>query len=233
MVYSSFASYYAKKSLSSLQLSRDINVTQTTAWFMLHRIRAVTKLESFSIPLKSTVEIDETCIGGKEKNKHQNKKTKSTQGCSTKTKTVVIGMIERNGNAQVQVITKVNSKTIEKIAINNILIGSTILSDEWGAYKVLEKLYNHEYINHDLGKYIRESVSTNTIESFWALFKRGIIGLSCSIRKKHIERYLNEFVFRCNHKNYNVSNMFNAILLNTGNYLFYKALVGRYETQSS
>nr|WP_157769117.1 hypothetical protein [Rickettsia conorii] len=76
MVYSSFASYYAKKSLSSLQLSRDINVTQTTAWFMLHRIREVTKLESFSIPLKSTVEIDETYIGGKEKNKHQNKKLK-------------------------------------------------------------------------------------------------------------------------------------------------------------
>lgn len=96
-------------------------------------------------------------------------------------------------------------------------MGSTILSDEWGAYKILEKLYNHEYINHDLGKYIRESVSTNTIESFWAVFKRGIIG-SYSISKKHIERYLNEFVFRCNHKNYNVSNMFNAILLNTGNY---------------
>ncbi|AFC69954.1 transposase [Rickettsia amblyommatis] len=115
-------------------------------------------------------------IGGKEKNKHQNKKTKGTPGLSTKTKTVVIGMIERNGNAKAQVITKVNSKTIEKIAINNILIGSTILSDEWGAYKVLEKLYNHEYINHDLGKYIRESVSTNTIESFWAVFKRGIVG---------------------------------------------------------
>ncbi|MEG8230606.1 transposase [Candidatus Rickettsia tasmanensis] len=79
---------------------------------------------------------------------------KGTQGRSTKTKTVVIGMIERNGNAKAQVITKVNSKTIEKIAINNIPIGSTILSDEWGAYKVLEKLYNHEYINHDLGKYI-------------------------------------------------------------------------------
>ncbi|AFB26408.1 MULTISPECIES: IS1595 family transposase [spotted fever group] len=183
MVYSSFTSYYAKKSLSSLQLSRDINVTQTTAWFMLHRIREVTKLESFSIPLKSTVEIDETYIGGKEKNKHQNKKTKSTQGGSTKTTTVVIGMIERNGNAKAQVITKVNSKTIEKIAINNILIGSTILSDEWGAYKVLEKLYNHEYINHDLGKYIRESVSTNTIESFWALFKRGIIGLLILLEK--------------------------------------------------
>lgn len=199
---------------------------------MLHRIREVTKLESFSIPLKSTIEIDEMYIGGKEKNKHQNQKTKGTQGRSTKTKTVVIGMIERNGNAKAQVITKVNSKTIEKIAINNILIGSTILSDEWGVYKVLEKLYNHEYINHDLGKYIRESVSTNTIESFWAVFKRGIIG-SYSISKKHIERYLNEFVFRCNHKNYNVSNMFNAILLNTGNYLSYKALVGRYETQSS
>ncbi|WP_368072214.1 transposase [Rickettsia endosymbiont of Proechinophthirus fluctus] len=75
-------------------------------------------------------------------------------------------------------------------------------------------------------------MSTNTIESFWALFKRGIIGLY-SIRKKHIERYLNEFVFRCNHKNSNVRNIFNAILLNTGNYFFYKALVGRYETQSS
>ncbi|WP_392506564.1 transposase [Rickettsia sp. 2024-CO-Wats] len=94
----------------------------------------MTKLESFSIPLKSTVEIDETYIGGKEKNKHHNKKTQGTQGRSTKTKTVVIGMIERNGNAKAQVITKVNSKTIEKIAINNILIGATILSDEWGAY---------------------------------------------------------------------------------------------------
>ncbi|AXU06613.1 IS1595 family transposase [Rickettsia japonica] len=119
--------------------------------------------------------MDKTYIGGKEKNQHQNKKTKGTQGCSTKTKTVVIGMIERNGNAKAQVITKINSKTIEKIAINNILIGSTILSDEWEAYKVLEKLYNHEYINHDLGKYIREPVSTNMIESFWAVFKRGII----------------------------------------------------------
>ncbi|MFP3120141.1 hypothetical protein GCO76_00880 [Rickettsia sp. R2] len=62
------------------------------------------------------------------------------------------------------------------MAINNILIGSTILSDELEAYKVLEKLYNHEYINHDLGKYIRESVSTNTVESFWTVFKHGIIG---------------------------------------------------------
>lgn len=92
-------------------------------------------------------------------------------------------MIERNGNAKAQVITKVNSKTIEKIAINTILIGATILSDEWGAYEILEKLYNHEYINHDLGKYIRESLSTNTIESFWTVFKRSIVGSYSIIAK--------------------------------------------------
>lgn len=187
-----------KKGTSSLQLARDIKVTQKTAWFMLHRIREATSLKEFDNPLKGVVEMDETYVGGLEKNKHFCKKTEGTQGRSSKKKSIVFGMLERGGNIKAKVVDNVSAKTIENEAIKNVILGSMIMSDEWKSYKILSRNYQHKKCNHSKHQYVLDNAPTNSIESFWATFKRGLKGVYHIMSKKHLNRYVNEFVFRYN-----------------------------------
>ena len=216
-----------KKGISSVQLAKDIGVTQKTAWFMLHRLREAASTKAFNRPLRDTVEVDETYIGGKEKNKHKSKRTKGTQGRSTKTKTAVVGLIEREGDLRAQVVDDTRSKTVKDVIVSNVVFGSKLITDEFRSYRGLEFIYDHLFVKHRLGEYVKGIAHTNTIENFWSILKRGIVGIYHFVSKKHLSRYLDEFTFRFNTRGMSEEERFNYLLANCGGRLAYDQLIGQ------
>jgi transposase-like protein len=214
----------SKKGISSIQLAKQVGVTQKTAWFMDHRIRKA--LKQNQLKLFGQVEMDETYVGGKEKNKHRAKKTKGTQGRNTKTKSVVFGMIERKGNIKASVVPDVKMKTLEKEIIEHIKIGTQLYTDELLSYSKIGTLYPHETVKHGHGEYVRDNVHSNSIESFWALFKRGYYGTYHTMSKKHLQRYVDEFVYRFNSREGELCDVFADIVgrVSTTGKLPYKTL---------
>lgn len=201
------------KGISSVQLSKDIGVTQKTAWNMLHRIRECFGGENNS-KLEGTVQIDETFVGGKNKNRHWDKKVKNVQGRSFKDKTPVFGMKQTDGKVVAKVVENTKAKTLSKEIRKTIKVGSTIYSDEWN-YGNLSRRYHHEFVDHSRKQYAVGQVTTNAIESFWALLKRGIIGVYHFVSRKHLQKYVDEFVFRHNTRNLDPQNVFSLILSNS------------------
>lgn len=186
-----------KKGISSLQLHRDLGVTQKTAWFMLQRIREMLRNDAPEM-LKNTVELDETWVGGKEKNKHADKKTPGTQGRNTKTKAVVVGMVERGGNVIAQHVEQLENGLVEYMIEKNIEKGSSVMTDDARTYSTIRRNYVHRAVNHSAKQYVDGMCHTNTIEGFWSLLKRGIVGIYHSVSYKHLNRYCDEFSFRYN-----------------------------------
>ena len=213
-----------KKGISSLQLSRDLDVTQKTAWFMLHRIRRCFGIENNN-DLDNDVEVDETYVGGKNKNRHKGKKVEGNQGRSAKDKTPVVGMVERGGKINARTVDNVQAHTLTREVVACVKRSANLYTDEWVGYNGVAKLYKHAMVNHGAGEYVNGDAHTNTLEGFWSLLKRGIIGIYHFVSRKHLQAYVDEFVFRYNTRGNTEGGRINFLLANMGVRTTYRRLV--------
>jgi len=212
-----------KKGISSLQLHRDLGITQKTAWFMLHRIREMLRAKHSPL-LQGTIQADETFVGGKNKNRHADKKIEGSQGRSVKDKTPVFGMAN-DGKVNLEVVPNTQAKTLKPIIARLVEKGAIVVTDEWGGYSGLKKDYNHKVIKHNEGEYSMNGFNTNSIEGFWALLKRGIFGIYHYASPQHLNRYCDEFSYRYNTRKIDDSDRFMVSLTKVNGRLTYKQLI--------
>jgi transposase-like protein len=198
-LYAMYLLVTARKGISSLQLAKEIGITQKSAWFVLHRIREACGGPKLT-KLKGIVELDECFIGGKERNKHEHKKLKAGRGAVGKT--AVLGMRERDGRT---ILAPMNERTMQAVTAqihDNIELGTQLYTDDGIVFSDLDGLFfKHESVNHSAGEYSRGVATTNSIESVWAVLKRGVYGTFHHISPKHVGRYTDEFAWRLNEGN--------------------------------
>jgi transposase-like protein len=222
-----------KKGISSIQLGKDLGVTQKTAWFMLHRIRESLK-ESNPELLGGTNEIDEAYMGRKFGSEYKATPPEKSdlltkrQGHKDKLKKrgAVIGIYNRDTNTiRTQVFSDRTVAAIKETAESNVAPGSTIYSDESTLYRNSLAPYKRDTVNHWLREWVRGDIHVNHVENFWGVMKRGIYGIYHQVSVKHLQAYANEFSFRYNSRKLKDGERFNAHLRNLEGRLTYKQLV--------
>jgi hypothetical protein len=202
-----------KKGIASAQLARDLGVTQKTAWFMLHRLRYAAKTKSFNAPLGGIVEVDETFVGGKAKNRHVGRRGGTGRGGLGSGKVPVVGVIERKGDVVARATKSVDGATFKGFVRETVSRQATLLvTDEWVGYRGLDAEYAHAVIKHTAGEYVRAGAHTNTIEGFWSLFKRQIYGIHHWVSEKHLDQYVGEATWRYNRREAEEGGRVNSML---------------------
>lgn len=192
----------SKKGMSSLQLSRMLGLTYKTAWFMTHRIREAMRGDNLP-PIggaNKVVEVDETYVGGKEKNRHANKKHRAGRGAVTKQP--VVSLVERGGRVRSFHMPQVTAKTLKPILKAHINKRSYVMTDESRVYPAATGSFaGHGHVNHSAGEYGRGMFwHTNTVENYFSILKRGITGTFHHVSQQHLARYVSEFDFRYNNR---------------------------------
>jgi transposase-like protein len=182
----------SKKGISANQLKRSLGVSYKTAWYLCHRIRKAMEEATPGPKLDGTVEVDETYVGGKYDKRRKRGRWE---------KQAVMGMIARHGKLEVKAIPTNGRKVLIPIIEDRIDKSATVMTDEYAAYKSLDKEYHHEAVNHHKEEWVRGDAHTNNIENAWSLFKRSIVGSFHQISAKHVEAYLDEFEWRFNGRN--------------------------------
>ncbi len=212
-----------RKGISSLQLSRELGITQKTAWFVLHRVREMLTVNAPTmVGENNPVEGDETYLGGKEKNKHANKRLKKGE---LDNKKVILGVIERGGKVVLKYVPNATAENMVPFIKQYVANGARLYTDEFVSYKKLGSDYTHSTINHSLKIYVNGDIHTNTIENFWSVLKRGIYGIYHSVSEKHLDRYLNEFASRFNERKVSEQVKFEKFLGQSEKRLKYKNLI--------
>jgi transposase-like protein len=225
-VYAMYLLVTARKGISSMQLAKEIGVTQKSAWFMLQRLREACGKDLTM--LQGLVEVDETFVGGLEANKHEHKKLKAGRGPVGKQP--VLGLREKGKGGRVKAfkIDSTDAGTITDVIVQNVQVGSTLHTDEAQAYGEIGGLFfDHDTVNHSNSEFVRGEVHTNSIESVFAVLKRGLIGVYHHASPKHIGRYVDEFAFRLNEGNcarHTLERLDSFVSRVAGKRLTYKAL---------
>jgi len=231
----------AKNGISSHELGRSIGVTQTTAWFMLQRIREVMRKHSFDTRKiggeGNTLEADETFVGGKIKNMHKGRRAKVEGSGPYQNKTIVQGILDRDlRQVRAQVVPNVTRETLQAQILKNVKYGSTVYTDSAVAYdQGMQWRFVHDVVNKT-ETYVRGQVHVNGMENFWSLLKRSLRGTYVAVEPFHLSRYVDEQVFRYNHRKdgnrkLNDSDRFAAVMAQVlGRRLTYAELTGKDES---
>ena len=211
--YAMFLMSSTRAGISAKQLERELGVTYKTAWRMFKQIRSL--LAEDGGPLKGTVEVDETFVGGRPRYRQPRKGPRSYDDPTAKKP--VVGMVERGGQVKAWVTDDVKTRTIRPLMVGHVMPASTVFTDEAQQYGLVRRSgYQHKRVNHAALVYVDGDVHTNTIEGFWSLLKNGVRGVYHSVGKDYLQTYVNEYTFRYNHRR-DEQPMFAAVTSRIGN----------------
>ena len=198
-IYAAYLLMTACKGISSLQLSKEMDVHQRTAWYMLYRLRIACGGEIQATQLAGEIEVDETYIGGKESNKHESKKQRAGRGAAGKQ--AIIGLRERGGRTIARPIVNTGKSDLQAVIGNTVEFGATVYTDEHRGYGGINTAYKHKTVRHSAKELVNSMAHTDGIESVWVLLKRGFNGVYHHWSVKYCHAYVNEFTFRLNEGN--------------------------------
>lgn len=196
--YAFWAACSSKKGVSALQIKRQTGLSYKSALFMMHRIRyAMSDDHASPEPMTGTIEVDETYVGGKPRYKGKHNLKKSGRATD---KAPVVALVQRGGRVRAMTVEKVNAKNLKQVIRQNVHPSARIMTDDAPFYKGLNKEFDggHKSINHSQGKYADGDVTTNSVEGFFSILKRGMVGTFHSVSKRHLHRYVSEFEYRYN-----------------------------------